>query len=49
MFVCLLVTSDIPDVEFEAIVHEGFDVEALGWHDLSDVLIRQLLQDGCLA
>ena len=31
------------------VVDQGLDVEALGGHDVGDVLLRQLLQDGRLA
>ena len=30
--------SDVPDVEFEFVVGEVFDVETLGWRDGGDVL-----------
>lgn len=42
-------TSDVPDVKFEAVVHEGLDIEALRGHDVRDVLVRQLLEDRRLA
>ena len=27
-------TSYIPNVQFESIVHERFDIETLSWHDM---------------
>ena len=32
-------TSNIPHVEFESIVHEGFDIEALRRHDMRYIFI----------
>ena len=37
-------TSDIPYVQFEAIVHERFNVEALGRHNVRYVLIGELMR-----
>jgi hypothetical protein len=42
-------TSDIPHVQLEAIVHKGLNIETLGGHDLGDVLIGQLLQNSGLS
>lgn len=42
-------TSDIPHIQLETIVHEGLDIEALGRHNLGDILVGQLLEDGGLS
>lgn len=39
-----LLTSYVPHIELEPIVHQRFDVETLCWRDGRDVLIRQLPQ-----
>lgn len=36
---CRSNTSNIPYVEFESIVHEGFNIEALGRHDMRYIFI----------
>lgn len=44
-----LQTSNIPHIQFKAIVHQRLDVETLSRHNLRDILIRQLLKDGGLS
>mmetsp|Transcript_46429 Transcript_46429/g.122642 ORF Transcript_46429/g.122642 Transcript_46429/m.122642 type:complete len:208 (-) Transcript_46429:37-660(-) len=44
-----LLTSNVPDVEFETLMHQALDVEALRWHDVRNVLFGQLLQNRRLA
>lgn len=44
-----LLTSNVPHVQLETIVHKGLDIETLGGHNLGNILIGQLLQDGGLS
>jgi len=44
-----VLTSNIPHVQLETLVLQGLNVEALGWHNVMEVLIRKLLEDGGLA
>ena len=43
-----LLASNVPDIEFEAVVVEGLNVEALGWCDCSDIIVTEFLENGCL-
>mmetsp|Transcript_12587 Transcript_12587/g.22318 ORF Transcript_12587/g.22318 Transcript_12587/m.22318 type:complete len:218 (+) Transcript_12587:382-1035(+) len=44
-----LLPSDVPHVQFELVLHQRLNVEALSRRDVLDVLITQLLEDGGLA
>jgi hypothetical protein len=37
--------ANVPHVQFEAVMHKRFDVEALRWHDGLDVFICQTLEN----
>ena len=42
-------TADIPDVELKLGMHEGFDIESLCGHDVSDVFVAKPPENGRLA
>lgn len=42
-------TSDIPNIQLEAIVHERLNIETLGGHDLRNILVGKLLQNSGLS
>mmetsp|Transcript_19108 Transcript_19108/g.48311 ORF Transcript_19108/g.48311 Transcript_19108/m.48311 type:complete len:212 (-) Transcript_19108:94-729(-) len=44
-----LLATNVPDVELEAVGLDRLDVEALGRHDVVNVLAGQLLEDGGLS
>lgn len=42
-------SSEVPGLELEVAGRQALHVEALSGHDLLQVLVREGLEDGCLA